>query len=118
MIVYLAGCKGTWREKFKSTFPNTQFIDPFVDSRQSTLVDFVKEDLEYIKKADLIIGYVGYSIYTGLSVEIGYAAALGKPIIIIWELRKGRVEPLIIGLAQKIFVDVDSAIDRLKGELK
>jgi len=118
MIIYLAGCKGSWREKFKEVFPEIIFIDPFVDSKQSTLVDFVKEDLEYIRKADIIIGYVGYPVYTGLSVEIGYAAALGKPIIIIWKLRTGRVEPLIVGLAQKIFVDVDSAIDRLRGTLK
>jgi len=114
-VVYLAGSKGDWRKKFEEAFPDVDFINPFSKSKQNCIASFVLEDLKYVKEADLLIIYIGYPVYTGACLEAGFAYALGIPIITIWALERGRIEPFLIGVAAKVFADVDSAIERLKG---
>jgi len=111
--IYLAGSKGPWRDNFKALFPKIDFIVPFKDSKQDALIYFVSEDLEAIKKSDMMIIYINYPIYTGVCVEAGYAFALGKEIWLIWDL-KGRIEPFLLGISSKIFTDLNSATKRLK----
>lgn len=117
MKIYLAGCKGIWRMKFRDALPGVEFIDPFKDSNQRSLATFTIDDLKAVEEADMIVVYIGYPVYTGACIETGYAHALGRPIWLIWELRKGRMEPMLFGIAKKIFSDVDTAIERLKKEV-
>lgn len=85
MKVYLAGgMKDGWQDYFLDACPNVQFFDP----RKTGLTDpadYTKWDLEHVSKADVVLACMdstnpsGY----GLSVEIGYAKALGKRVIFI-----------------------------------
>lgn len=51
--------------------------------------DYVKKDLGYVKKADIVFAYFertnpsGY----GLAVELGFARALGRTIVLVDEVR-------------------------------
>ena len=111
--VYLGGCKGDWREKVKEALPKEfEYFDPFKHSDQNAIIEFVKQDLEAIRRSDLVIFHIGYRIFTGACVEAGYAYALGKPIILIFTL-EGRVDPMLLGISQRVFTNLDSAIERL-----
>ena len=87
MKIYLAGgMKGTWQDRIREVLPNHTCYDPR-DHNLSNPVDYTKWDLDHVKKADLI-----FAVFTkdnpsgfGMSLEIGYAHALGIPIVLVDE---------------------------------
>ena len=113
MRVYLGGCKGDWRIRFKQALPEFECYDPFKHSNQQAISTFVWQDLEAIKASDMVIFYIDYPRFTGACVEAGYAFALNKPIILVYTLR-GRVDEMLLGVSKKVFTDLDSAIERFK----
>ncbi len=60
-------------------------------------------DFEEMKAADLVVAYPGNSC--GVSVELGWASAYGKPIVLLLE-RSRRYSPLIEGLPSLAGADV------------
>jgi len=86
--VYLAGgMKSAWQDEIKNRFKN-KFI--FYNPKDHQLVDstlFNTWDLHYVKKSDIIFAYLekGNPSGFGLTLEIGYAAALKKTIILVDE---------------------------------
>ena len=89
MKVYLSGgMRSGWQDIFKAVARN-QGITCF-DPRDHGLVDagaYVKKDLEWVKESDLVMAYLESSNDSGvgLSVELGYAKALGKEIWLVCE---------------------------------
>jgi nucleoside 2-deoxyribosyltransferase len=86
--VYLAGgMTSGWQDRIVSEFKGEYtFFDP-----RSHLLDTVKEytvwDIHYVKNCDILFGYMEESNPSGygLSLEIGYASALGKTVILVDE---------------------------------
>ncbi|MCZ4409098.1 hypothetical protein O3Q51_09775 [Cryomorphaceae bacterium 1068] len=86
--VYLAGGMTTgWQDDVVSKF-NGEFT--FFDPR-SHLLDSVDEytiwDMHYVKNCDILFGYMEESNPSGygLSLEVGFAKALGKTVILVDE---------------------------------
>ena len=88
--IYLAGgLKSNWREKvIKNSVGNFIFFNPKEHGLEKSGSDrYTVWDLYHVKKCDILFGFMekdnpsGY----GLSLEIGYAKALNKCIILIDE---------------------------------
>lgn len=87
MKVYLAGgFRSGWQDKVMKAAPIAYYLDP----SQSELTDpkeYTKWDLDALDRCDVVFAYMegdnpgGYA----LSLEVGYAKALGKIIIFINE---------------------------------
>lgn len=85
--VYLAGgMKSGWQDEVIHKVPDCIFLDP----RSHGLIDenqYTRWDLEAIQASNLVFAYLektnpgGYA----LALELGYAKALGKPIILVDE---------------------------------
>lgn len=86
--VYLAGgMKSGWQDKIIQQFENKfTFLNPR-DHHLNISEQYTIWDLHYVNKADIILAYMekdnpsGY----GLTLEVGYAKALNKTIILIDE---------------------------------
>lgn len=85
--IYLAGgFRSKWQEKAKEALGNWQILDPSTHNLPAPK-EYTAWDLRAIRDADIILAYMelhnpgGYA----LALEIGYAKALGKKIILIEE---------------------------------
>lgn len=113
MKVYLGGSLGDWRKKVKK-IRGVEVYDPFKDSCQLSLYQFTGEDLKGIAQSDVAFFYINYHCYTGSCVEAGYAHALGKEVILVFEY-KGHVDAMLLGVCRKVFTDLDTALEWFKG---
>lgn len=60
-------------------------------------------DFEGIKESDVIVAYPGSPISGGVHIELGWASALNKPIVLLLK-KDEEYSPLIIGLHTKTSV--------------
>lgn len=84
MKVYLAGgMRHNWRDYFREILPTFQFYDPSRHGLRDE-IEYTKWDLNHIRLADVVVAYMEEDNPSGIgmSLEIGYAAALGKPVIL------------------------------------
>lgn len=89
MIIYLAGgMKDGWQEKVSPLLIGHELLDPRSWSDPDPAV-YTARDLEGIHRADCLLVHMSSSNPSGfgLSVELGYAYALKKPIIFVDEIR-------------------------------
>lgn len=118
--VYLAGGKSqAWRKRVNRKWRGLAItFDPFTDSRQGAVYQFTNDDLNAIRSSDVVFAVVDYHVYTGLAAEVGFAHALGIPVILVWDVTSeytpGRVETFITACSAALFVDVDEAADFTK----
>lgn len=86
MKLYLAGgMHGDWREQYRVGLPKgTELFDPRKHDL-SMAEDYVLWDLTAIEECDILVGYMEEDNPSGLglALEIGYAKALGKKIILV-----------------------------------
>jgi len=85
--VYLAGgMESGWQEILKDSTNACIFYDPRDSGLKEPLL-YTNWDLKHVKKCDVIFIYIEKDNPSGigLSVEIGYAKALGKHIILVDE---------------------------------
>jgi len=61
--------------------------------------EFTPLDLNLIKECDLVIAYVDYQP-SGVYVELGWASALKKKIIVLAEKPVSQLSPLVQGLSR------------------
>ena len=87
--VYLAGgMHNDWRKviikKLEGTASFFSFINP-MDNKMKNPDQYTFWDLRSIEQCDILVGYMDQSNPSGygLNLEIGYAKALGKTIILI-----------------------------------
>jgi nucleoside 2-deoxyribosyltransferase len=86
-VYFAGGLRGSWRDDLAALLPEYEVLDPRawqVDGPAS----YTAKDLEAIRMADIIIALMDSSNPSGfgLSIEIGYARALGKPVAFIDEI--------------------------------
>lgn len=111
MKVYLAGGSySNWRGELVAVL-STQLegYDPFRDSNQSAAFRFIADDLAGIDGADLVIAYYpGGYVSHGMAAEIGYAAALEKPIFYVDET--DAPDMFLVGCAKRFFPSLAAMI--------
>lgn len=110
MQVYLAG--GTskeWRERLEARWTGAEVVNPFRDSRQGAIYQFVADDLRYVHDSSLVFALCDYPQYTGTAAEFGYAHALGVPIIYTTTLP--RVDSFLAAMSIAVFTDVEAAAE-------
>ncbi len=120
--VYLAGGKSQgWRKQVKRRWGDlAETFDPFTQSRQSAAYEFTNDDLEAIRQSDLVFAVVDYPVYTGVSAEVGFAHALGIPVILVWDtVTEGsqapiRVEMFTASMCAAVFTGVAEAASFVK----
>jgi nucleoside 2-deoxyribosyltransferase len=86
--VYLAGgLKSGWQNQVKKLRGFTFFCPLDKEKPGMTLDEYGTWDLHYIKQCDIVFAYMEQSNPSGIgmSVEIGYAKALNKTIILVLE---------------------------------
>jgi nucleoside 2-deoxyribosyltransferase len=118
-LVYLAGgFSSNWNDKVK-TLTNVEFIDPRIKEvkKEFKYFEYGCWDLHYIKQCDICFVYMekdnpsGY----GLSVEIGYAKALNKTVILVLENGHEKEKYLLFlkNVADVIYDNLDDGINFL-----
>jgi hypothetical protein len=121
--VYLSGgMKSGWQQQFINISDSNliEFFDPskhgLTDSKEYTVWD-----LFYTKNCDILFAYMEESNPTGfgLMLEIGYAKALGKTIILVDEKSKkdenfARSFKIVRESATIVFETLDEGIEFLK----
>jgi nucleoside 2-deoxyribosyltransferase len=69
---------------------------------------YVGEDLDAIEGCDLVLAYHDdYPFVYGMAAEIGYAVAIGKPVIYVCV--RDRVDSFLSGLSRAVFTNLHSA---------
>ena len=94
MKVYLAGgMTNPWREDVKAKAPNLEYLDPCVHGLSAERL-YTTWDLLAVRKCDAVFVYFEADNPSGfgLSIEAGYACALGKTVILVDE--KSAVDPI------------------------
>ena len=89
--VYLAGgMTNNWREKIIEKFSDRLTIYSPIDHKLKDENLYTVWDLHFVKKSDIIFAYMEADNPSGfgLTLEIGYAKALSKTIILIDEKSK------------------------------
>lgn len=110
MRVYLAGGKSEeWRRLVRRKWGRgVETFDPMADSRQGYIHQFTDDDVDALRSSDLLFAVVDYPRYTGLAAEIGYANALGIPVVLVWTIG-GRLDGFLAALSSAVFIDVAEA---------
>jgi len=89
MIIYLAGgMKDGWQDKVAPLLVGHELLDPRSWSTPDPVV-YTARDLEAVRKCDCVLVHMSSSNPSGfgLSVELGYAYALGKKIVFCDEIK-------------------------------
>jgi nucleoside 2-deoxyribosyltransferase len=82
-----------------------------------------RRDYDWIQRADVVVAFPGAPASPGTHVEVGWASAWGKPLVLILE-RDGQHAHLVLGLGALYpvqyltYEDSDSFLDELSGALK
>jgi len=106
LTVYLAGgFYSNWRDKIAAAKLGLRLLDP-LQNDQSASYRFIHDDLAAIGASNFVIAYYpgGYASH-GMAAEIGYAAALKKPIYFIDET--GVPDLFLVGLSKRFFVSLE-----------
>lgn len=121
-IIYLAGgFRTNWQATVRAALPGVQLSDP---SSHNLLdpVDYTRWDLDAICQSDIVLAYMeetnpgGYS----LALEVGYAKALGKTIILIdkhTDEKRKRYFEMVRQVADHRFDSLDDALRFLQKSL-
>jgi len=87
MKVYLAGGFTDWRDTVKAQAEGHDYIDPSQHGLEHDASQYTLWDLLMIRSCDLVFCYFTLDNPSGLglSLECGYAHALGIPIVLVDE---------------------------------
>lgn len=101
MKIYLAGgFRGTiagvkWQEYVKKKLPyiHISFLDPSTHPEMAAPSHYTAWDLIAVRNCDVVLAYMEVENPAGwaLAMEIGYAHALGKPVLLVDE--KSKADP-------------------------
>lgn len=113
MKVYIAGGIGTnWQDKVMEAAPDDEYLDP----RSHGLTDekmYTQWDLAAIREADIVFAYLEADNPAGhnMAFELGFAHALGKPILFVNESQKfDRYMGMLKAVSHTYFDSFDDAL--------
>lgn len=118
-VIYLAGgFKSGWQAKVVGQLPNYTFLDPSQHNIQDP-VEYTRWDLNAVRACDIVLAYMestnpgGYS----LALEIGFAHALGKTVLLVDEIKDPSISKYFEMVRQcsvSIFSNLGQAIEYLR----
>jgi len=114
MKVYLAGgMKTGWQDEVKRLASGHDYYDPRIDTQQTYYFTMTSQDLEGIDDADMVFAYyeVDNPSGIGLALEIGYALAKGKRIVVIDEHES--IHVFLASCCERLFTDFRKAANWL-----
>ncbi len=109
--VYLAGgYVSGWRNRLVQELrPKIEGIDPFTHDQES-IAQFVSKDLEAIRNSRVVIAYFpGGWEPIGMAAEIGYACALGIPVLLVDETPQPN--GFLVGCSKRLFTSLNALIE-------
>ena len=116
MKVYLAGgLSDDWQDRVPDGF---EFLDPRTWQDPDPKV-YTARDLAAIRESDAVLAYMssGNPSGFGMSLEVGYAAALGKPIVFVDDIQcdwRSRYFGMVRSVSH-VVPTFETAIDWLRG---
>jgi nucleoside 2-deoxyribosyltransferase len=118
-VIYLAGgFKSGWQAKVMRQLPSYAFLDPSQHKIQDA-AEYTRWDLDAIRASDIVLAYMestnpgGYS----LALEIGFAHALGKAVLLVDEIKDPSVSryfEMVRQCSGQVFTTLAHAIDHLR----
>ena len=114
LTVYLAGGhKSGWQNRVKQHFKGICFLDPSTHNLKNPR-EYTAWDLALIRRADIVFAYLELSNPSGygMALEIGYAKALQKMIILVNE--KTSYTDMIESMCDVVYKNLENGITYLK----
>lgn len=116
-IIYLAGgMKSQWQDRVIAALPQYGFRDPRTHGLENEK-DYTEWDLRAIRDSSIVLAYMDSANPSGfgLSLEVGYAKALGRTIFYVCEdaTERQRFFGMVRSCATCIFSSLDDAIEAL-----
>lgn len=118
-VIYLAGgFKSGWQVQVIEQLPGYEFLDPSQHNIQDA-AEYTRWDLDAVRASDIVLGYMestnpgGYS----LALEIGFAHALGKTVVLVDEITDPRVSryfEMVRQCSGRVFTTMAQAVDYLR----
>lgn len=118
-VVYLAGgFKSGWQAKVMKQLPGFDFLDPSQHNIEDA-AEYTRWDLDAVRASDIVLGYMestnpgGYS----LALEIGFAHALGKTVLLVDEITDPSVSryfEMVRQCSESVFPRLSEAIEYLR----
>jgi len=113
--IYLAGPIAGWRDKVTDSLKDSfEVYDPIKKSRQHCLAEYAPDDLEAVKKCDVILAYQPKDQEICLSLAIEATIGFCNGAVIIYVDERGAPDQIFIGISKRFFSELDKAIDFLK----
>lgn len=117
--IYLAGgFKSGWQARVIDQLPGYEFLDPSQHNIQDA-GEYTRWDLDAVRACDIVLGYMeatnpgGYS----LALEIGFAHALGKTVVLVDEIKDPSVSryfEMVRQCSGRVFTTLAQAVDYLR----
>ena len=120
--VYLAGgIRSGWQNNMPK-INGVKYFDPSKKEldKSLTLSEFGTWDLHFIKECNIVFAYMEKTNPSGIgmAVEIGYAKALGKTVILCIEQNNETIKPHHLDFMKKVsdifYENIDDAINYLR----
>ncbi len=118
-VIYLAGgFKSGWQAKVIKQLPGYEFLDPSQHNIQDA-AEYTRWDLDAVRASDIVLGYMestnpgGYS----LALEIGFAHALGKSVLLVDEIKDPSVSryfEMVRQCSGHVFTTLAQALEYLR----
>jgi nucleoside 2-deoxyribosyltransferase len=118
-VIYMAGgFKSGWQAKVIKQLHGYEFLDPSQHNIQDA-AEYTRWDLDAIRESDIVLGYMestnpgGYS----LALEIGFAHALGKKVVLVDEIKDPSVSryfEMVRQCSAHVFTTLGQAIEYLR----
>lgn len=111
--IYLAGgMRSGWQDRVARLLPDCALIDPRGHGLERP-EDYTAWDLAGVASADIVLAYMhpGNPSGYGLCVEVGYAHALGKPIVFVDQMQtdwRGKYLDMV-RVVSSVFPDFEGA---------
>ena len=115
MNVYLAGgFYSGWQDRVKQEAPQHDYYDPRVDTDQLRNFNIAQQDFAGVDWSNLVFAYFERDNPSGigLALEVGFAVARYKRVIIIDN--HDRLHGFLATCGERIYTNLDSAIAYLR----
>ncbi len=113
--LYLAGPISGWRENISESLKDSfEVYDPIKKSRQRCQAEYASDDLEAVKKCDVVLAYQPKDKETCLALAIEATMGFCNGAVIIYVDERGAPDPIFIGISKRFFSDLDRATEFLK----
>jgi nucleoside 2-deoxyribosyltransferase len=118
-VIYLAGgFKSGWQARVIEQLHRYEFLDPSQHNIQDA-AEYTRWDLDAVRACDIVLGYMeatnpgGYS----LALEIGFAHALGKTVVLVDEIKDPSVSryfEMVRQCSGRVFTTLAQAVAHLR----